>query len=47
MSINEYRRHVTLIVQLDEGEYHVNIDKVTDFYKDLKGFLESIKYKGA
>lgn len=46
-SINEYRRHVTLIVQLDEGEYHVNIDKVTDFYKDLKKYVEAVKYKGA
>ncbi len=42
-SINEYRRHVTLIAQLDEGEYHVTIDKVTEFYKELKYFFDYIK----
>jgi hypothetical protein len=42
-SINEYRRHVTLIAQLDEGEYHVHIDKVTDFYKDMKNYFDYIK----
>jgi hypothetical protein len=42
-SINEYRRHVTLIAQLDEGEYHVHIDKVTEFYKDMREYLEHIK----
>lgn len=42
-SINEYRRHVTLIAQLDEGEYHVHIDKVTEFYKTLKQYFDYIK----
>jgi hypothetical protein len=42
-NINEYRRHVTLIAQLDEGEYHINIDKVTEFYKDLKQYVDHIK----
>lgn len=42
-SINEYRRHVTLIAQLDEGEYHVHIDKVTEFYKNLKQYFDYIK----
>lgn len=42
-SINEYRRHVTLIAQLDEGEYHIHIDKVTEFYKNMKKYLEHIK----
>ncbi len=42
-SINEYRRHVTLIAQLDEGEYHVHIDKVTDFYKQMKNYFDYIK----
>ena len=42
-SINEYRRHVTLIAQLDEGEYHVHIDKVTEFYKNMKRYMEYIK----
>lgn len=42
-SINEYRRHVTLIAQLDEGEYHVHIDKVTEFYKNLKRYMDYIK----
>ena len=42
-SINEYRRHVTLIAQLDEGEYHVHIDKVTEFYKSLKRYMDYIK----
>jgi len=42
-SINEYRRHVTLIAQLDEGEYHVHIDKVTEFYKKLKNYFDYIK----
>ncbi|MBI5072464.1 hypothetical protein HZA99_01460 [Candidatus Woesearchaeota archaeon] len=42
-SINEYRRHVTLIAQLEEGEYHVHIDKVTEFYKNLRRYMEYIK----
>jgi hypothetical protein len=42
-SINEYRRHVTLIAQLDEGEYHVHIDKVTEFYKDMRVYMDHIK----
>ena len=42
-SINEYRRHVTLIAQLDEGEYHVHIDKVTEFYKNMKKYMDEIK----
>ncbi len=42
-SINEYRRHVTLIAQLDEGEYHVHIDKVTEFYKNLKRYMDYMK----
>lgn len=42
-SINEYRRHVTLIAQLDEGEYHVHIDKVTEFYKQLKNYFDYIR----
>jgi len=42
-SINEYRRHVTLIAQLDEGEYHVHIDKVTEFYKNMKEYFDYIK----
>lgn len=42
-SINEYRRHVTLIAQLDEGEYHVHIDKVTEFYKQMKNYFDYIK----
>ena len=42
-SINEYRRHVTLIAQLDEGEYHVHIDKLTEFYKKLKNYFDYIK----
>ncbi|PIN77175.1 hypothetical protein COV16_07110 [Candidatus Woesearchaeota archaeon CG10_big_fil_rev_8_21_14_0_10_34_8] len=43
-SINEYRRHVTLIAMLDEGEYHIHIDKVTEFYKDLRKYLDYIKH---
>ncbi len=42
-SINEYRRHVTLIAQLDEGEYHVHIDRVTEFYKNLRRYMDYIK----
>ncbi len=42
-SINEYRRHVTLIAQLDGGEYHVHIDKVTEFYKNMKLYMGEIK----
>lgn len=42
-AVNEYRRHVTLIAQLDEGEYHIHIDKVTEFYKSMKKHFDHIK----
>ncbi len=42
-AVNEYRRHVTLIAQLEEGEYHIHIDKVTEFYKGMKKHFDHIK----
>ena len=42
-TINEYKRHVGLVVELDPGEtLTVNIDLVTEYYERIKKYLEYI-----
>ena len=38
----EFRRHVTMHTQLEAGNYDVNIDVVTEYYKQAKDYLEHI-----
>jgi hypothetical protein len=40
---NEYRRHVTMIVHIDSEEHRIDIDKVTDYYKQGKDVIEHIE----
>ena len=39
-TINEYKRHVGLIAELDGNTYVVGIDEVTEYYKYIKNYLE-------
>jgi len=41
--INEYRRHVGMIVKVDDKEMIMNIDEVTEFYKKAKDLIEYIE----
>ena len=40
---NEFRRHVTMRTKIDGNEIDINIDIVTDYYKDTKQFIEYIE----
>ena len=41
---NEFRRHVTMMAELRSGALEdVNIDKIHEYYKDAKDFLEHVK----
>ncbi len=43
----EYRRHVAMIVHLDDGDLHLTIDVVTQYYHDTRMFLaHMMKYIG-
>ncbi len=39
----EYRRHVTMIVQIEGQEHRVNIDIITDYYKKAKEVIDYIE----
>jgi hypothetical protein len=39
----EYRRHVTMTVHLDEGTEHVTIDMIQDFFEKTKEFVNHVK----
>jgi len=41
--INEYRRHVGMIVKVDDKEMIMNIDEVTEYYKKAKDLIEYIE----
>ena len=41
----EYRRHVTMIVQIEGKEHRVNIDIITDYYKRAKEVIDFIEKK--
>jgi len=39
----EFRRHVAMTANLENGVlYEINIDKVTEYYQELKGFVEYV-----
>ncbi|MFW6230532.1 MAG: hypothetical protein ACOC32_00740 [Nanoarchaeota archaeon] len=41
--INEYKRHVGMVIeQLDGSGITINIDKVTEYYYDMKKYLDYI-----
>lgn len=39
----EYRRHVTMIANLDGNNFEVDIDKLTDYFEDTKNFFRYVK----
>jgi len=39
----EYRRHVTLIADLDGNNFEVDIDKLNIYFDDIKSFFKYIK----
>jgi hypothetical protein len=42
-TINEYKRHVGRVTQMDNGtELIINIDLVTEYYKRLKDFFDHV-----
>ena len=42
-TINEYKRHVGMVMEKPDGsELIINIDTVTEFYYDLKKYLEYV-----
>ncbi len=42
--INEYKRHVGMVMQKPDGsELTINIDQVTEFYHQMKEYLEYVK----
>ena len=41
--INEFRRHVTMVADVDGKTVEVNIDVVTDYYKDANEYIEYIR----
>jgi hypothetical protein len=40
---NEYRRHVTMVSRTDSEEIRIDIDKVTEYYKQGKDLIEHIE----
>lgn len=43
---NEFRRYVTMHLTIEKEEVNVDIDLVTQYYKDLKGYIEYVKELG-
>lgn len=41
--INEFRRHVTMVADVDGKTVEVHIDSVTEYYHDAKEYLEYIQ----
>ena len=42
-SINEFRRHVTMIGIVDDKEMNINIDIVTEYYSELKELFKKVE----
>ena len=40
---NEFRRYVTMHMTIDEKEVNLDIDTISQYYKDTKGYIEYIK----
>jgi len=41
--INEFRRHVTMITEVDGEKIEVHIDSITEDFHKLKSFLETVE----
>lgn len=41
-SINEFRRHVAMIAEIEGEEITINIDYLTEYFKTLKEFLKYV-----
>ena len=44
-SINEFRRHVAMITEIDEEKVTINIDFLTEHFKTMKEFLKYVQSK--
>lgn len=42
-SINEYRRHVALITEIDGEDVELNLDKIHEYYDQTKGFINLVE----
>lgn len=42
-AINEYRRHVAMISEIEGEEVEVNIDNISEYYEEMKEFLKYIE----
>jgi len=42
-AINEYRRHVAMISNIDGQEVEVNIDNISEYYQEMKEFMKYIE----
>jgi hypothetical protein len=42
-SINEYRRHVALLTEIDGEDVELNLDKVHEYYDQTKRFIELVE----
>jgi hypothetical protein len=40
---SEYRRHVTMTAMLDSGAVMIDIDKISEYYKNTKVFVEIVR----
>lgn len=40
---NEFRRYVTMHLTIDNKDYNVDIDAVTQYYKDAKAYIEHLQ----
>ena len=42
-SEEEYRRHVTMIVKMEEEEYRFDIDKMDEYFQKVKAFINHVR----
>jgi hypothetical protein len=42
-AINEFRRHVAMISEIDGQEVEVNIDNISEYYEEMKEFVKYIE----
>jgi len=40
--LNEFRRHVTLVTEIDDKEVHVKTDDIEEYYEKTKSFLRKV-----
>lgn len=42
-AINEYRRHVAMVFEMDSVESQINIDNISEYYEEMKEFLKYVE----